>query len=180
MPPDEIKAILRGADDLILRGGRALLVKVLKGSHAKDVLKLGLDKNPLHGFYRALSAEDVLARIDWMILHRYLAIEYDGRMPLLVYAPDGWDIEKDTRSDELLREFDEMIASDVRPFNMEYLRDRTRDMIWLLLVKVEATHNTKYIPVLKAWAEVDYRKVRERIRHVIAALNESAEFSIEI
>jgi len=141
LPRDEIKAILRGADDLILQGGRALLVKVLKGSHAKEILKFGLDKSPVHGFYRSLPAEDVLARIDWMILHRYLAIEYDGRLPLLVYASDGWDIEKDTRSDELLREFDTMITSDVRPFDMAYLKDRTRDMIWLLLDKVEATHD---------------------------------------
>ena len=44
-------------------------------------------------------------------------------------------------------------------------------MIWLLLDKVEATHNAKYIPLLEAWAEVDYRKVKERIRHVITALS---------
>ena len=60
LPPEEIKAILRGADDLIARGGRALLAKVLKGSRAKDVLKIGLDKSPVYGFYRLLSEEDVL------------------------------------------------------------------------------------------------------------------------
>lgn len=43
LPLDEIKAILRGADDLIMRGGRSLLAKVLKGSRAQDVLKFGLD-----------------------------------------------------------------------------------------------------------------------------------------
>jgi len=32
LPFEEIKSILRGADDLIMRGGRGLLVKVLKGS----------------------------------------------------------------------------------------------------------------------------------------------------
>ena len=170
LPPDEIKAILRGADNLIARGGRALLAKVLKGSRAKDVLKIGLDKSPVYGFYRSLSEEDVLARIDWIILHRYLAIEYIGRLPLLIYTSTGWDIEKETYTDELLHEFDEMIAAGVRPFNMDYLKDRARDMIWLLLDKVESTHDAKYIPLLEAWAEVDYRKVKERIRHVIASI----------
>ena len=82
-----IRAILRGADDLIMRGGRSLLAKVLKGSQAKDVLDLALDGSPVYGFYEHLSEEDILARIDWVILNRYLAIEYDYRLPLLRYTP---------------------------------------------------------------------------------------------
>ncbi|GFP24523.1 hypothetical protein HKBW3S09_01990, partial [Candidatus Hakubella thermalkaliphila] len=66
LPYDEIRAILRGADDLILRGGRTLLAKVLKGSCAKEVLDLALDKSPVYGFYRDLSPEEILARIDWV------------------------------------------------------------------------------------------------------------------
>ena len=31
--------------------------------------------------------------------------------------------------------------------------------------------DAKYKPLLVAWAEVDYRKVKERIRHIIAALS---------
>ena len=40
LPHEEIVAILRGADDLIMRGGRTLLAKVLKGSKEKKVISL--------------------------------------------------------------------------------------------------------------------------------------------
>ena len=67
LPPKEVRMILRGADDLIMRGGRHLLTLILKGSQAKEVLTRSLDQSPAHGFYRNLSAEEVLARVDWVI-----------------------------------------------------------------------------------------------------------------
>jgi hypothetical protein len=69
LPPEKIRAILRGADDLIMRGGRKLLSTVLKGSRAREVLDHSLNLSPVHGYYEKLKLEDVLARIDWMILH---------------------------------------------------------------------------------------------------------------
>jgi hypothetical protein len=174
LPPDEIKAILRGADELIMSGGRHLLALILKGSRAKDVLNLGLERSPVYGYYRCLALEDILARIDWVILNGYLAIEYDYRLPLLKYTAAGWDIERETYADELLRGFDERLASSQRPFDMTYLKDRNRGLIMLLLDKVEATGDAKYVPLLEAWEQVDYKKVRERIRHVIQRLSSAA------
>jgi len=46
LPVEDIRAIIRGADEMILSGGRNLLVKVLKGSKAKKVLELQLDQSP--------------------------------------------------------------------------------------------------------------------------------------
>jgi hypothetical protein len=171
---DEIKVILRGADDLIMSGGRNLLAKILKGSRAKEVLNLGLERSPVYGRYRQLSLEDILARIDWVILNGYLAIEYDYRLPLLRYTEAGWEIEKETYADELLRGFDDVLASGQRPFDMTYLKDRNRGLIMLLLDKVEATCDPKYVPLLEAWEQVDYKKVKQRIRHVIQRLNSAA------
>ena len=168
---DEIKIILRGADDLILRGGRHLLAKILKGSRAKEVLNLGLERSPAYGYYRHLSPEQVLARIDYVILNGYLAIEYDYRLPLLRYTAAGWEIEQETYADELLRGFDDRLASSQRPFDMTYLKDRNRGLIMRLLDKVEATGDPKYVPLLEAWAPVDYQKVKQRIVHVIRRLN---------
>jgi hypothetical protein len=175
LPPDEIKAILRGADDLIMKAGRTLLAKVLKGSRAREVLDLALDRSPIHGFYQRLSQEEILARIDWLILNGYLAIEYDHRLPLLVYTEKGWGIEKETYADELLRGFDKMLASDNRPFDMSYLKDRNRGLILLLLDKAEATGDPKYIPLLEAWEPMNYKKVRQRIRQVISHLNQNSK-----
>jgi hypothetical protein len=146
----------------------------LKGSRAQEVLKFGLERSPVHGYFRGLPQEDVLARVDWAIENGYLAIQYDYRLPMLVYTDKGWEIERETFADELLRGFDEMLTGDQRPFDMNYLKDRDRGMIMLLLDKVEATGGPKYVPLLEAWQQIDYRKVQTRIRLVIRRLTQSA------
>lgn len=91
-----MKSILRETDDLIMRGGRSLLAKVLKGSKEKKVLELKLDRSPVYGCYKKLSKDEITTNIDWLILNGYLRIEYDYRLPLLVYTRKGWEIEMDT------------------------------------------------------------------------------------
>jgi hypothetical protein len=174
LPYEEIAAILRGADGLIMSGGRSLLTRVLKGSRVKKVLELGLNKSPVYGYYAHLTTEEILARVDWAIVNGYLEIEYDYRLPLLCYTERGWEIERDTYAEELRQGFDEMLASKSAPCDMSYLKDRARDMILLLLDKIEATGDRKYIPLLEAWAKVDYKKVRKRIGQVIDHLNRSS------
>jgi hypothetical protein len=170
LPQHEIVAILRGADDLIMSGGRSLLTKVLMGSQDKKVLELGLNESPVYGYYQELSAEQVLARIDWVILHGYLKIEYEWRLPKLVFTPVGWEIERQTYAKELLFEFDEILEKSSPPYDMTYLKDRNREMIFILLDRVAETKDPKYIPLLEAWEAVDYKKVRARIREVIEAI----------
>ena len=101
-----------------------MLAKILKGSRDKDVLHRGHDKCPVYGFFENISIEEITAKIDWIILNGFLRIEYDYRLPLLVYTPEGWEIEKDTYSDELLYGFDELLDSGHTSFNMLYLKDQ--------------------------------------------------------
>ena len=96
----EIEMILRAADDLIMKGGRNMLVKTLKGSRDKKLLSHGMQDNPAYGFYRDLKLEEIGHRVDWMIRRAYLEIRYDYRLPLLVYTKEGWEIEKLTYARE--------------------------------------------------------------------------------
>jgi len=169
LPIEELTAILRGADDLIMSGGRNLLAKILKGSRQKKLLELKLDQSPVYGYYQDLSLEDVLARIDWVIVNGYLDIKYDYRLPLLD-IPEGWEIEKDTYSTELLRRFDDVLKETYTKIDMNFLKDMNRQIILLLLDKIQATEDVKYIPLLKAWQEIDYKKVRKRIAQVIFSI----------
>ncbi|PPA80412.1 MAG: RQC domain protein [ANME-2 cluster archaeon HR1] len=169
LPIEELTAILRGADDLIMSGGRNLLAKILKGSRQKKLLELKLDQSPVYGYYQDLSLEDVLARIDWVIVNGYLDIKYDYRLPLLD-TPEGWEIEKDTYSTELLRRFDDVLKETYTKIDMNFLKDMNRQIILLLLDKIQATEDVKYIPLLKAWQEIDYKKVRKRIAQVIFSI----------
>lgn len=167
LPPEELKAILRGADELIASGGRSLLVKILKGSRAQDVLRLHLDQCPVHGYFHHLSAGEILSRIDRAILDGYLKVVYDYRLPVLVFTDAGWEIEKETFANELLAGFDELLTAKQPPYDMSYLKDRNRTLIWCLLDKIEASGNPKYLPLLEAWEQIDYKKVRLRIEQVM-------------
>jgi len=142
----------------------------LSNEEIKAILEKDLTNNPSYGYYKGLSIYEITSKIDWLIINRYLEIEYSGRLPMLIYGPKGWEIEKDTYTDEILSGFDRLINIGINSFNMLYLKDRARDMIMLLLDKIQESRDSKYIPILEAWKKIDYKKVRVRIDSVIRAL----------
>jgi hypothetical protein len=166
----EICIILRAADDIIAQGGRTLLAKILKGSKEKKLLELGLQQNPSYGFFHSLSLNEIMAKIDWMLEHDFLQIEFSGKLPMLVYTEKGWEIEREQFADELLRQWDTWLAEGVADVDMNYLKDRNRGMMLLFLQNIQASGNKQYIPYLQAWKKIDYRKVREAIHEVIVHL----------
>jgi hypothetical protein len=170
LPDAEIALILRGADELIGSGGRNLLSKVLKGSREKKVLELGLDASPAYGALRELSLEQVLARIDWLILNRYLRIEYDYRLPMLVYTPEGWEIEKATSTAEQLARLDAQIAAAELKQGVEWLNDMNPKIMHCLLDRIAAAGDRKYVPALQLWAGSASGRVRKHIRAVLRGL----------
>jgi superfamily II DNA helicase RecQ len=170
LPIQEVKAILRGADDLIARGGRTLLSKILKGSKEKKILELGLDRSPAYGFFQGFSTEHVLEKIDWLIKNYYLQYEYDGRLPLLVYTPKGWEIERGTYAEELFQKLRAMVEGNESTFDVATLKDRNRGMIMLLLDILETQADERFIPLLQRWYDLEYKKVRQRIGSVIRAI----------
>lgn len=152
LPIEEVRIILRGADDLIIRGGRMLLARILKGSREKKVLDLGLDHSPAYGVFRDFTIEEITARIDWLIVNDYLGIEYDDRLPLLIYRPRGWAIERETYANELMESINIWLASPVTTPDIGWLNDKNREVLFLLLDRIEASQNPKYLPVLEASA----------------------------
>jgi superfamily II DNA helicase RecQ len=240
LPDNEIRTIIRGADELIHSAGRHLLCSILKGSKEKKLLELGLDKSPSYGFYSHLPRPDIMRKIDWVIHRGYLEITYDWRMPLLVYSETGWEIERDTYSDELLQQLRNMLdkidrleleklntyldtldrsqrinralsenpkneasekdaghssaeisgAAGKKEYGQEFkdtiseeftlfkeifslinsLKDRNRSLIFLLIDKIIRTNDTRFIPVLKYWQNVDYKKVQTRLRNAVISL----------
>jgi hypothetical protein len=174
LSPEELQAILRGADELIGSGGRSLLVKILKGSHAQEVLRLHFDQCPVYGYFQHLSADEVLARIDRAILDGYLKVVYDYRLPVLIFTDAGWEIEKETFANELLAGFDKLLTTSQPPYDLSYLKERNRSLIWHLLDKIEASGNAKYLPLLEAWEQIDYKKVKQRIQQIMRKVKETS------
>lgn len=169
LPEHDIRIILRAADDLIMSGGRTLLAKILKGSREKKILELELDHSPAYGAFRGLTIEDITARIDWLIVNDYLGIEYDYRLPLLIYRPRGWAIERETYATELMEYIDEWLTGSSTQV-VGWLNNKNREVLFLLLDRIEASQNPKYLPLLQTWASDTSRKLARRIRAVIAAL----------
>jgi hypothetical protein len=173
----DIATILRGADTMIGRGGRTQLSKLLKGSKAASVIDNGLDGCPVYGCYRSMAIEDILRGIDWTIEHNYLRIEYAGRLPVLVFTERGWAIEVETMVEELVEMFEGRLAAGP-PYDFSELKDRDREMIFLLLDKIEASERPEFVPLLEAWAAIDYAKVRARIASVIRTLAGSRRLDV--
>lgn len=162
----DIKAILRAADELIAIGGRTMLSRILKGSKDKMVLEHELDRCPVYGFYRHLTLSEISHRIDFLIQGGYLRIEYSSRLPVIVFTEIGWEIERETYAEELLQKLRSLLAGKDYSFVTE-LKDRNRGMILLLIDKIRNTEDPDFIPLLKAWQEIDYKKVRGALQKVI-------------
>ena len=167
----EIALVLRGADDLIMTGGRRLLAKILKGSKEKRLLELGLDSSPVYGTLRDLSLEQVMARIDWLIIKGYLAIEYDYRLPMLIYTRKGWEIERETYTKEMLERLDQQIEANDPDASFDWLNEKNREVVLGVLDAIELSGDSKYIPDLERWSRSTFRKLRIRIKAVLGALN---------
>ena len=171
---DEIRIILRGTDDIIGSGGRGLLAKILKGSRQKAVLEHELDGSPVYGALSELSLEQITARIDWLIIEGYLRIEYDYRLPLLVYTNRGWEIERETYADELLEGIDRLLAEGDALQDLRWLTERNPEVLQLVLEKIADTGDPRYLPVLKPWQNKATRRISDYIRETRRALNPNA------
>ena len=93
-------------------------------------------------------------------------IEYEGQLPVLIFTQQGWEIERKNMVEEIVRGFDDMLASSPGPYAMEYLKDRNRSMILAVLDRAQASGDAKYLPLIDAWERIDYQKVSQRIRQV--------------
>ena len=166
---EEITAILRAADELIATGGRSMLTKILKGSKDKKLLEHELDECPAYGFYSHLSPSEITKRVDWMIKNGYLEISYSGRLPVIVFSSEGWEIEKETYTEELLQKLKDLLPGKDYSF-VAGLKDRNRGMILLLIEKIKNTNNPEFIPLLRAWQFLDYKKVQIELQKAIDIL----------
>ena len=176
LQPEEIRVILRAADEMFVTAGRSMLVKVLKGSKDKKVLEYKLDECPSYGYYHDLTMEEIGKRVDYMIVKRYLRIEYSGRLPMLVFTDKGWEIECETYTSEWVCRFKEVVESKVLRLDMfEELKTVNRQVVFAMLDKIKEIGDKRYIPVLKTWQKGEVRKVRQKIEGVITVLENREE-----
>ena len=166
----DIQMILRGADELIATGGRSMLAKILKGSKDKKLLELHLDDCPAYGYFSSHTLEEISFRIDWMIQRDYLDIEYEGRLPMLIFTEKGWKIEKETYTEEIYGKLHQAAMEKRSAKTIPELEQINREVLFGALEKIRASRNLAFVPFLEEWKPGEVRKVRERISGVIRSL----------
>lgn len=165
LPQEDIRMILRGADELISTGGRSMLAKILKGSKDKKIFEYKLNECPAYGYYQDMKLDDISKCIDWMIKKDYLRIEYDYRLPLLVFSEKGWQIEKETFAQELYQR----ICLDVEEKKARVIfemKEVNRQVVMRVLDKIEKDGTEEFLPYLEAWKMLEVKKVAARIAEV--------------
>ena len=172
LPPEEISAILRAADELVGRGGRALLVKILKGSKEKRVLELELDQCPSYGYYRSLKIDEVGQKVDWMIRNDYLRIQYDYRLPMLIFSPKGWEIEKRNYAVEVYEDFCKASKKQDEKVINQLKEQTNREVVLIVLDLIKERGDSSMIPMLEKWKAVEVKKIRNGINEAICVIRE--------
>ena len=165
LPQEVIQMILRGADELISTGGRSMLAKMLKGSKDKKIFEYKLNECPAYGYYQDMKLDDISKCIDWMIKKDYLRIEYDYRLPLLVFSEKGWQIEKETFAQELYQR----MCLDVEEKKARVIfemKEVNRQVVMCVLDKIEKDGTKEFLPYLEAWKMLEVKKVAARIIEV--------------
>ena len=176
LPLEDIRMILRGADELISTGGRSMLAKILKGSKDKKILEYKLNECPAYGYYHGMKLDDISKCIDWMIKKDYLRINYDYRLPLLVFSEKGWEIEKETFAEELYQRF----CLDIKEKNASVIfemKDVNRQIVMLVLDKIEKYGTEEFLTCLEAWKLMEVKKVAVRIAEVENTIKNKAKLS---
>lgn len=166
---EDIRNILRAADEIIFAGGRTMLAKILKGSKDKKVLEKELDKCPSYGYYKQFTIEEITKIIDWMIVNDYLDIDYNGRLPMIIFSEKGWETYKPIYVDELYNcifNVSETMCNDL----IEQLKQTNREVVKMLLLKIEGSKNIGFIRFLAKWEVVEVKKVRSMINGAINKL----------
>ena len=166
---EEIKNILRAADEIIFLAGRTMLAKILKGSKDKKLIEKELNNCPSYGYYNQLSIEEITKIIDWMIVNNYLDIEYNGRLPMITFSDRGFETYKPFYVDELyncILNVNETVYDDL----IERLKQTNRDVVKLLLLKIGVSKNIGFIRFLTKWEAADVKKVRFMINGAISKL----------
>ncbi len=118
-----------------------------------------------------MKLSDIMHCIDWMIDEDYLRIKYDGRLPLLVFSNQGWEIEKETYAQELYQQF----CLDVKENNPRVIHKLihvNRKVILRILDIIEAEGKKEFIPCLEAYRQIETKRIGRRIIEVENAIKD--------
>jgi hypothetical protein len=167
---EERDAILLAADEIIAKGGKELLVQVLKGMRSELVLSSGAENLRHFGSLGSLTLSQIEARIEQMLDLDLLRLEHYWELPLIVHSPAGWGRTTELWADTLYTTIRERAsAGDTAGVFAEVGRVH-REVKMLLLDRVESTGDCGFVPVLECWRDREGKRIKKRICEVLDRL----------
>ncbi len=167
---NDIKAFLRGADDVVLNGGPDLLIKLLKGSDDRQIKECYLNKTPSYGYCRHLTTEEITNKVNWLIRNGFLEVRNENQIQTLAFTKKGWQVERNTFADEVLEKLE--IALKIGNYRcVNYLKSLNTSVLITLLEKIKITKDRRFIPLLNAWKEIEDEQLLYAIKAVITSLS---------
>jgi hypothetical protein len=170
----ELRAIVRGADALVMRAGVARLGLILKGSRAAEIRQRGWDRLPVYGLLADLPLAAIRARIAWALDHGYLQIVRDRGTPLLCLGPAGWELDRHLYVEEILADFEQKAAEPHHLGDYMYLQELNPEILVQVCDEIRRRDAPALAPVLRAWRGFALPPVQRRIDRVLAAFEPRA------
>lgn len=166
---EDINNILRAADEIIFIAGRTMLAKILKGSKDKKLLEKQLDLCPSYGYFKHMTIDEITMIVDWMIVNNYLDIEYNWKLPMIVFTEKGWETYKPFYVNELYNKILNANSCDKDKI-IDDLKKTNREVVLMLLDKIGLSKNIGFIRFLNQWEADEVKKVRRKINFTINKL----------
>ncbi|WP_350455480.1 RQC-minor-1 family DNA-binding protein [Slackia heliotrinireducens] len=160
--PEELAIILHGAGTVVHRGGRSLLVKLLKGSRDKKLLELGLDADESYGALSHLTLDAISRKVDWTIEEGFLSYYYDWRNPLLMYTELGWELERPQAAFSKFKKF----CNDIETgeFRMaERMANMENELQFDVIDLIAQRCDERCFDHLEAWSKLATKRIRKKI-----------------
>ncbi|MDA1068573.1 MAG: RQC-minor-1 family DNA-binding protein [Verrucomicrobia bacterium] len=170
MSREEVAFVLRAAADLITIGGRTLLVKILRGSEARDI-RPEHRSNPAYGVWKDLSQQTVSHRVDWCIKNGFLGVDYFGKLPLLVYPRKGLAIACQT----IAAEWYERALRKGLEFLLNRISEVPLNTIMAFLDQVAENGKDQGLPILESFQPKATKRISKRINAILAEWSGSGD-----
>lgn len=167
---EELAIILRAADEVVNRGCRTILAKLLKGSREQSVFEHHLDQTTSYGKLSHLTIKQIGNRIDLAIQLGYLYVYYDKDFPYLAYTDRGWELERGIRARELADLF--FTDCDVRATMAARMESIANEVAFETIALIGQEGEPSHIPALEAWRSVATRKIRPKLGNAIRCIQD--------
>lgn len=159
--------VLLAADEMIAKGGKELLVQVLKGMHSDLVLEHDGEKLRRFGAMAARTLGEIEAIIDRTIEEGLLRVEHYSNRAMLVHTDAGWARVKPLWAASVFHSMERRAEHGETQGLYAEIGRVHREVKQLVLERIAQDGSPRFAPLLEAWSERESKGMKRRIGEVL-------------